>query len=88
MKNNSTIFGYVTYGHIEKVRQMLMGVNCVSKNGDTPLVLACRHGHANIVRELLNAGADVNRCDKSPLDEAIKNNHPGVVLVLIDHQCY
>ena len=61
---------------------------CSSKDGGTPLFVACQQGHELAVRELLAFGANPNYPMKdraTPLFVAAQNGHCLVVSILLDH---
>jgi ankyrin repeat protein len=70
---------------IQDVRHLL---NSHNKDGDTPLILACRQGRIEAVRALISdLGCDLNKTDfrgESPLNFAGAASHPSIVKLLID----
>lgn len=58
-----------------------------TKDGVSPLYIACQNGHDNIVKLLLSNGADLNICEEngraSPLYIACREGHEQNVILLL-----
>lgn len=57
------------------------------KNGDTPLLAACKNGHLNIIITLVCHGADLdhrNFNNETAMDIAIKNNYQDIITFLTE----
>lgn len=60
-----------------------------TKNGDTPLNIACWDGHVKVVSKLLAAGSDVDSTNYNgwtPLIHAAYYNYHDIVRVLVAHK--
>ena len=61
-------------------------INMCTKNGISPLYMACQNGHESTVKVLLDKGAEVNLCTengKSPLFISCQNGHDKLVHLLM-----
>ena len=62
-------------------------IDAESRNGESPLFLACRNGYSEWAQILLNAGADVNKARSSDgatvLDLACEGQHHGLITRLV-----
>ena len=66
--NSTVLYDAVEQGDKEgvvKAINLKANVNCVDKEGMTPLLTAVAHGYADIVLALIRAGADVNKTSLS-----------------------
>nr|XP_022293967.1 uncharacterized protein LOC111104356 isoform X1 [Crassostrea virginica] len=63
-------------------------INLPTKNGISPLYIACQNGHESTVKILLDKGAEVNLCTKngaSPLFVSCQNGHDEMVRMLLEN---
>ncbi|KAG9411481.1 hypothetical protein AC1031_017115 [Aphanomyces cochlioides] len=71
---------------VQRLLQAGIDANSVSKDEQTPLLLACFHKHDAVIKELLEYGADVNCTDwlgRSPLFHAAKHGDYALASTLI-----
>ncbi|KAH9110309.1 hypothetical protein AeMF1_014833 [Aphanomyces euteiches] len=71
---------------VQRLLQAGIDANSVSKDEQTPLLLACFHNHDAVIKELLEYGADVNCTDwlgRSPLYHAAKHGEYALASTLI-----
>ncbi|KAH9076670.1 hypothetical protein Ae201684P_010607 [Aphanomyces euteiches] len=71
---------------VQRLLQAGIDANSVSKDEQTPLLLACFHNHDAVIKELLEYGADVNCTDwlgRSPLYHAVKHGDYALASTLI-----
>lgn len=55
-------------------------IDCVDKDGNTPLHIAARYGHELLINTLITSGADCTRSVSSPGD----NRHVPLLQLLTD----
>jgi len=70
-------------------KDQLVDINCQTKFGATPLILASKGGHIDCLKLLLNHGADPNiqyRGNQNALLFAAGNGHYECIELLIEHQ--
>ena len=68
-----------------------INVNLASKQGETPLMMACIKGHLDLVKQLIKLGADVNREGWAPLHYAASADTPktlDIVKLLLEESAY
>ncbi|WP_027015537.1 ankyrin repeat domain-containing protein [Comamonas composti] len=66
-------------------------LNLASRQGETPLMMACIKGHLKLAQELIKRGADVNQEGWAPLHYAVSADRPetlAIVQLLIDEHAY
>lgn len=66
-------------------------VNDASRQGETPLMMACIKGHLALARELIRRGADVNREGWTPLHYAASADTPqtlAIIQLLLEENAY
>lgn len=84
------LYGAAACGRHDIVKILLASgadVDCVNKDGETPLWRAANNGHTEVVQALTDAGADVNKSDNvglTPLYRGAFNGATEVVRVLVD----
>ena len=88
------IWDAATLGRLETVKGLRAGrgnsiVNAYSRDGYTPLQLACFFGHEPVARYLVEQGADIHAVSHNsmtimPIHAAAAGNHIAVVRLLLD----
>ncbi|CAI8053192.1 Ankyrin repeat, PH and SEC7 domain containing protein secG [Geodia barretti] len=82
------LFEAAFYGLEKRVQNLILqkvSINCVDKDGETPLYIASLNGHGAVVKLLLQQHADVSICKKNgvtPLMAASFEGHTDVVQTL------
>lgn len=85
-----SIFNAAISGNVEKVEKNLqkgVNINCVDKDGDTPLHIASSNGDIRLIKYLIQRGADVNfHTDQNytPIEIAVMNQKIEAVHVLLE----
>ncbi|CAI8025276.1 Ankyrin repeat domain-containing protein 29 [Geodia barretti] len=84
------LFEAAFYGLEKRVQSLILqkvSINCVDKDGRTPLYIASRKAHGAVVKLLLQQHADASICKKNgwtPLMAASFSGHTDVVQTLIE----
>ena len=95
LKRNDFTFLHecAAFGNIEAIefilKNNLIAIDALSKEGFTPLYMACQKGCLEAAKFLISRGANVNKQSFegfTPISTAIMNNHSFVVYLLLDHQ--
>jgi len=89
-KKDSLIHDLASLGKNEMIEELLkrgVGVDCLSRDGDTPLIYAALFGQKETVLLLIKNGADIHIKDKKNgtcLHAACRNGHDEIVRILVE----